>query len=286
MEYRTYKKLGSGEWGIASPTACQPGEKVVVTKRNGDTKVEAIGTFDCQSGDWFLYTIMPKAPAREAAVVGDLGGVLALFDRARKHLKFPAIVLGVPDLGGGIRITVAGERAKVPGSLTVTSADRGGDGARVWYGRVLLDGSYFAASACTPRERTEIEARLRAFSADPAKVAGEHGRLTGCCCFCNRKLDDERSTAVGYGPVCADHFGLPWGARPAEFAERPSGKSPAERRKIMDALTEVSGLAEVDAIEREMAQMEAEGDRAQTIRDERRKHEARKRMERNILGGG
>jgi hypothetical protein len=37
-------------------------------------------------------------------------------------------------------------------------------------------------------------------------------------------LDDECSTAVGYGPVCAEHYHLPWGDRPTEFA------APAERR--------------------------------------------------------
>ena len=32
-----------------------------------------------------------------------------------------------------------------------------------------------------------------------------------------RALSDDRSTAVGYGPICADHFGLPWGeAAPAQ----------------------------------------------------------------------
>jgi len=34
---------------------------------------------------------------------------------------------------------------------------------------------------------------------------------TGNCCFCRRELTDKRSTEVGYGPICADHFSLPWG---------------------------------------------------------------------------
>jgi len=28
-----------------------------------------------------------------------------------------------------------------------------------------------------------------------------------------RGLDDERSVSVGYGPVCAGHYGLPWGEK-------------------------------------------------------------------------
>jgi len=44
-----------------------------------------------------------------------------------------------------------------------------------------------------------------------AEQASAFGRLWGSCVFCSRLLTDERSIAVGYGPVCADHNGLPWG---------------------------------------------------------------------------
>ena len=73
-----------------------------------------------------------------------------------------------------------------------------------------------------PGEREWIAARLREFADDPARVAGEHGRLTGNCCFCHHTLEDARSTAVGYGPVCASHYGLPWGERPAAAAPAPA----------------------------------------------------------------
>lgn len=44
-----------------------------------------------------------------------------------------------------------------------------------------------------------------------AEQAARFGKLWGSCVFCSRLLTDERSVAVGYGPVCADHNGLPWG---------------------------------------------------------------------------
>lgn len=37
--------------------------------------------------------------------------------------------------------------------------------------------------------------------------AQEFGKQYSLCCACARTLDDERSLAVGYGPVCADHYG-------------------------------------------------------------------------------
>lgn len=47
-----------------------------------------------------------------------------------------------------------------------------------------------------------------------AEQAGALGKLSHHCVFCNRALTDDadgRSIDVGYGPVCADKHGLPWG---------------------------------------------------------------------------
>ncbi len=47
-----------------------------------------------------------------------------------------------------------------------------------------------------------------------AEEAAAFGHLHHRCVFCARKLTDEndgRSVDVGYGPICADKYGLPWG---------------------------------------------------------------------------
>jgi hypothetical protein len=168
-----------------------------------------------------------QAPVKEvkSANVGDLSRIISLFDKARQHLKFPAIVLNIPAANNmRIRINVAGERSKYPGSLNVTSGEKPGDEGRAWYGRVMKDGTYTPSGKVgdlVAKDAPEkITARLVEFAANPVKVAKEYaestkemvdGVLTGRCCFCNRHLQDERSTAVGYGSTCADHYGLPWG---------------------------------------------------------------------------
>jgi hypothetical protein len=175
-----------------------------------------VGVCEKINGNWTVRCSSPcePAPIPAAAKVGDMKGILALFDIAKQHLKFPAIVLALTDTVS-IRINVAGERARVPGSLTVVDAARA-EGGRDWYGRILRDGT-FEPSALGASLMPRLAEKLSEFAADPARVAGEDGRLHGRCCFCRIALTDERSTAVGYGPTCADHFGLPWGARPAEF---------------------------------------------------------------------
>lgn len=144
--------------------------------------------------------------------VGDLSGIIAMFDKARQHLKFPAIVMSVPKAGElTMRINVAGLQAKHPGTLNVADGkkpDFPGD-RRTWFGRVMKDGNYVPSKDA----HEAIAERLVEFAKDPLRVAAEHGRLTGRCCFCNRHLQDERSTAVGYGPTCAEHYGLAWGVK-------------------------------------------------------------------------
>lgn len=45
-----------------------------------------------------------------------------------------------------------------------------------------------------------------------ADQAAKFGHLTSRCVFCSRKLADDRSIDVGYGPICAAKYDLPWGA--------------------------------------------------------------------------
>lgn len=145
-----------------------------------------------------------SAPTPTATDIGSVAGIIALFDRARQHLKRPAVLMRGPD--GDVRLSLAGQRARVPGSINVTSVDRGD-----WYGRVTRDGKYEPCRKYDEATIAAITRGLRAMADRPAEQAAAYGHLTGACCFCNRALTDERSTSVGYGPICAWHYGLPWG---------------------------------------------------------------------------
>lgn len=149
----------------------------------------------------------PAAPARQT--VGDLAAVIAMFDRAAAGRgRSPAVVLAMP--GGGstmqIRINVAGEGARVPGSLNVCEDVNtwGMDMRRPWFGRIHRDGT-FEASTRTPGPAGLVDL-LKAFASDPLKVAAESGYMTKRCCFCNLKLKEPKSVERGYGPVCARKF--------------------------------------------------------------------------------
>jgi hypothetical protein len=138
--------------------------------------------------------------------LGDMTGLIDLFAKASQHLKHPAIVIGSPV--GELRITVAGERARCPGTVNVATSGRFGE--NTWFGRIDLEGVFTINQSA--EVSVELIEFLREFAADPAKVASAHGHQTGCCCFCNRPLTDQRSVSVGYGPTCAANYGLAWGS--------------------------------------------------------------------------
>ena len=142
--------------------------------------------------------------AAPVAQLGDMAGLYEIFEKAAEKLKRPAIVVATPV--GDVRLSLAGKQAKLPGTVNV--AEVGPFGEARFYGRITKEGALTPGFKGCPVELVEF---LTAFAQEPAKMAAAHGHATGGCCFCSKKLTDPKSLAVGYGPTCAEHYGLPWG---------------------------------------------------------------------------
>jgi len=135
------------------------------------------------------------------AMVVDAAEILAFFTRAAEKVKFPKVTTA------SLKFQRAGERAKIPGSINVT--DLGHYPDNKWYGRIDLDGKFSPTRIATP----EVIAAVEAFNADPVAFATSEGKSSGRCVFCRTPVgegDDRRSIELGYGPVCASKYGLPW----------------------------------------------------------------------------
>lgn len=127
-----------------------------------------------------------------------------LFDRAAKNLRRIKIKLQAPN-GQPVAFGRAGALSKYAGQIMITDGQPFGQNK--FFGRIDVDGSFYGTrSADQP-----VVDLVKEFAGDPAGTAGRYGRLTGGCSFCNHSLKDDRSTEVGYGPVCAKNFGLVWG---------------------------------------------------------------------------
>lgn len=137
----------------------------------------------------------------------DLSGLMEMFAHAKKHLKYPKIVLEYEN--ETFKMSVAGPNSQKPGWVNLT--DGGPYGANQWYGRISPEGDWQLPKQIDEGTYKRLCRLLKAFSDDAAAAAAKYGKMTGNCCFCNSGLTDEKSTSVGYGPVCAKHYGLPWG---------------------------------------------------------------------------
>ena len=184
----------------------------------------------------------PVAPVAAAAVnVGGFAGVVALFTTAKAHLKFPKIRLVLN--GTKIVLSLNGPQSKRPGHVSIS-----GEGVypnRAFYGSVSPEGVFTPFKSELPG----LTALLSELASNPARVAKDHGKLTGNCCFCNKEIGkgkEQRSVLVGFGPDCAEHYGLKgeWLAGVAKAEAKASVSAP--KLSVQDEAAEslVAGFAE------------------------------------------
>jgi len=93
-----------------------------------------------------------------------------------------------------------------------------GPGRRAPVGSVLIliEGEFIGvvepSGAVSGRLRSQkpLQELLIEIAKDPAGAAHAYGALMGRCSFCNLPITDAGSVEVGYGPICAASYGLPW----------------------------------------------------------------------------
>lgn len=139
----------------------------------------------------------------------DLAPVVQLMATALAAGKrFPRIRLAAKD-GTPVVITAGRCDGVQIGDLKVT--DGGRYPTNRFFGRVSNDGKFWPTGKLTAEQLFPVVEVLDALAADPVKVTGQHGVATGQCCYCGTALSTAESRSVGYGPICASKFGLPWG---------------------------------------------------------------------------
>lgn len=117
--------------------------------------------------------------------------VFELFNRAAESLRYPAI-----------NFTLAGRR------IRIYRATKG-------YIAIKVDGEYVGklVSADAPillYSAKELLPEIDTVLSSPISESALRGKEYGRCCFCSRELDNEGSIQHGYGPICAEKWGLPW----------------------------------------------------------------------------
>ena len=137
----------------------------------------------------------------------NLAKIIEIFDTAFANGKrYPRIELAEAFDDDRHEVTVKirrfGSRSKHVGCAKIETANS------EFAGIIFRDGA-----VSTSRNFADVEGVLRELAKDPLQVIAQNGVATSQCCYCCRALNDARSREVGYGPVCAESYGLPWGTR-------------------------------------------------------------------------
>lgn len=143
--------------------------------------------------------------------------IVQFISQATVNLKQPTMRLIDPE-HGEIRLSRANPKSKHPERIYVSGTDY-----PQRYGHIVPAGDLLG-DAIFRRERDcpdWVIRLLKRFSQNPAGLVSAYGKLTGRCCFCMGRLTDERSVASGYGKICAQNYGLPWGEVPTANDDIP-----------------------------------------------------------------
>lgn len=127
------------------------------------------------------------------------------FDRAFAFLKYPKLT--IPDAtlpGRKVFFHRASARSRTPGWIICSNGKKPPE--YYIYATVDLAGE----GQIVHNIPASIKTAIRKVAANPVEAASAVGRATGVCSFCNLSLTHATSLHYGYGPICADKYGLPW----------------------------------------------------------------------------
>ena len=135
----------------------------------------------------------PKPPS---PVKVDLMAIVAFFSNALETLAKPKLTFKYN--GVSFRLTVSNNGQSIFVAEPVWQG--------LYYGKIsIATGEFTAGRDCNQN----VVDFLTDFAVDPITKSADYGKLTGNCCFCNKKLERKESIAYGYGPSCAERWGMP-----------------------------------------------------------------------------
>jgi hypothetical protein len=141
-----------------------------------------------------------KAPAPVARTVSNVVNIIGMFAHAKESgKKLPVIRLG------DFKLSLASDASKNAGCVYVK------DAVGMYIGKITPTGELICLRELGDSLKDSAAAAVTTFAADPLAAAKAYGQSFHSCCFCGIKLTDKKaggSIEMGYGPICAEKFGL------------------------------------------------------------------------------
>lgn len=134
----------------------------------------------------------------------DFAALFNMFHKAKERLFYPSITFPVPgDLPGVEPIIVKLYLAK-KGYIAIMLED-------AYSGKITPANATYPAIFRMYIPSMNVKREIWKFCKDPLAGVKMKGQRYNSCCFCRQQLTNAASLFAGYGPTCADNFGLPWG---------------------------------------------------------------------------
>lgn len=158
---------------------------------------------------WAHKLIVEREKPRTTNLVAGLKPVVDHLRRCREARAEGGVgllnpMVRIPLGDGELCLKLAGQRSKNPGSVSVASSHRFGEGQ--FYGWIDEEGNLDRRRNCGD----DVVALLQRVAVDPANVINELGKESGRCCYCWAELSQVQSKIVGCGKKCASNFGVPY----------------------------------------------------------------------------
>ena len=174
--------------------------KIVKTEIKSEfgQKLAAINPANLTTGQRFwLHKLAQQSQQQEKIeITGLYSSLQTMLARAGERLQKPQVRMLGPEKEE-LKLYPAAQDSNWKGFLFIYLAGQS-------VGSIDREGKFRPRQNCPDW----VAPALERFAAAPIPTAREYGQLTGRCCFCNRRLTDEISVQQGYGPVCAENYGL------------------------------------------------------------------------------
>lgn len=143
--------------------------------------------------------------------------IFELFKEANKKLKYPK--LRYPFKHDILTLSQAGPNSRNHGSIYVTDGKPFGQNKLyAMIVKVDLENKPWIEwrdrGAYRFEAYKELQETIQKLAVDPINLARLTGIKFSYCCFCGTQIVTKESLAAGYGPICAEKWGLPWGDVP------------------------------------------------------------------------
>jgi len=129
--------------------------------------------------------------------------ITTLFTSTSGKIKYPSIHFWRKL--GELQFYLCGSLSKTPGVIRITNGQKYPN--QEIYGEIYKDGKGLFRKDTSALFKKEIQSICE----EPIEEAKMRGINIGYCCFCATPIVTKESLAVGYGPICAANWNLPWG---------------------------------------------------------------------------